>query len=109
MRSGLSDRGEASEKKFQHDEHLNFTIKARRNRLFGYWAGQEMGLEDTALKAYAISLVAFLIENADDQSLIEKVLEYFLQAGVTYTHHQLEKQLQYFQDNARHEVCKKSR
>jgi hypothetical protein len=40
---GFEDRN-GFEAAFQRDQELTFRIKARRNRLFGLWAAERLGL-----------------------------------------------------------------
>ena len=40
----FEEREKSSERKFQHDQELNFKIKARRDKLLGLWAAQCLGL-----------------------------------------------------------------
>ena len=37
-------REEGFEKKFAHDEELQFKASARRNKLLGMWAAEKMGM-----------------------------------------------------------------
>ena len=51
-------REEGFEKKFAIDEELKFKAEARRNRLFGLWIAQKLGLSGDAATAYAKEVVA---------------------------------------------------
>ena len=42
--SSFKDREKAFESKFAHDQELKFKATARRNKLLGQWAGEQMGL-----------------------------------------------------------------
>ena len=58
-------REEGFEKQFAHDEELKFKATARRDRLFGLWAAQQLGLTGTAADDYAKSVVIAEIETHD--------------------------------------------
>ena len=46
-------REEAFERQFAHDEELKFKAEARRNRLLGLWAADQLGKSGTEAEAYA--------------------------------------------------------
>ena len=48
-------REEGFEQKFAHDEAMRFKATARRNRLFGLWAAEKLGLAGADAEAYAKS------------------------------------------------------
>ncbi len=104
MRSGFAEREEAIEKKFQHDNEIQFKVIARRNRLFGYWAGEQLNLQGTELEGYAAKIVNHTIRNPTEHSLIEKVFDNFQEKGVSFTKHQIGKQLLYFHNDAQKEI-----
>ena len=72
--SSFDNREKDFENKFKHDQELQFKVTARRNRLFGEWAGGQMGLSGEALTAYAKDVVMSDFEKPGDEDLIEKVL-----------------------------------
>ncbi|MFX8485525.1 ATPase inhibitor subunit zeta, partial [Acinetobacter baumannii] len=41
----FDDRERAEEAKFAHDQETVFRIQARRNKLLGQWAAEQMGLD----------------------------------------------------------------
>ena len=51
-------REEGFEKKFAVEEELKFKAEARRNRLFGLWVADKLGLSGDAAAAYAKEVVA---------------------------------------------------
>ena len=105
MRSGFQDREDAIERKFQHDNEIAFKVRARRNRLFGFWVGKQLGLEAVELESYATRIVIFSVQNPSDADLIRTVYQAFQEKNVSYTEHQIQKQLSYFQDDAQKELA----
>ena len=67
-------RQEGFEKKFAHDEELQFKANARRNKLLGLWAAGLMGVSGADAEAYARSVVIADLEEAGDGDVIRKVL-----------------------------------
>lgn len=104
MRSSFTQREEAIEKKFQHDDEMAFKVRARRNRLLGYWAGNQLSLQGPELESYAAKIVNHTIKNPLDSSLITKIFDHFQEKGLTFTKHQIEKQIVYFQGDAQQEL-----
>ena len=81
-------REEGFEKQFAHDEELKFKATARRDRLFGLWAAQQMGLTGPAADDYAKSVVIAEIETHDP---FGKVRKDFDAKGVVQTDDQIRK------------------
>lgn len=57
MSGSFDDRERAFESKFAHDEELKFKIVARRNKLLGLWAAEQMGLPAAEAQDYARGVV----------------------------------------------------
>ena len=51
-------REEGFEKKFALDEEQKFKAEARRNKLLGLWAAEQLGMSGDAATAYAREVVA---------------------------------------------------
>jgi len=78
-------REEGFEKKFAHDEELRFKASARRNKLFGLWAAEKLGLTGDAANAYAKDVVMADFEEAGDDDVFRKVRKDFDATGVAAT------------------------
>ena len=72
MTTTFDKREEGFEKQFAHDEELKFKATARRDRLFGHWAAQHLGLTGTAADDYAKSVVIAQIETHDSFAKVRK-------------------------------------
>ena len=66
-------REEGFEKKFAHDEELQFKANARRNKLLGLWAAEKLGLTGAQADAYAKEVVMADFEEAGDQDVFRKI------------------------------------
>lgn len=82
-------REEAFEKKFAHDEELQFKAAARRNKLLGLWAAEKMGLVGEAASDYAKTVVVADLAEAGDADVLTKVLADLKAAGVEQSEHQI--------------------
>jgi hypothetical protein len=82
-------REEGFEKKFAHDEELRFKANARRNKLFGMWAAEKLGLTGDAAAAYAKEVVMADFEEAGDDDVFRKVRKDFDAKGIAQSDHQV--------------------
>jgi hypothetical protein len=82
-------REDAFEKKFAHDEELQFKAAARRNKLLGLWVAEKLGLTGDKAEEYAKSVVIADLEEAGDQDVIAKVLADLKAAGIEQSEHQI--------------------
>jgi hypothetical protein len=71
--SGFDDRRKGQESKFAHDAELRFKAEARRNKLLGLWAAEQMGLSEEHAKEYAADVVAADFEEAGDEDVFRKI------------------------------------
>ena len=75
-------REEGFEKKFAMDEETRFKANARRNKLLGTWAAQQLGLAGPDADAYAKEVVMADFEEAGDDDVFRKVRKDFDAKGV---------------------------
>jgi len=72
--ASFDDREKGYEAKFAHDAQLRFKAEARRNRLLGLWAAEQLGIADeTEAKNYAAEVVSADFEEAGDEDVFRKV------------------------------------
>ena len=71
---GFNDREKGFEAKYLHDQETQFKITARRNKLLGLWAAEQMGLSGADAEAYAKEVVVADFEEAGDDDVLRKVL-----------------------------------
>ena len=89
----FDEREKAFERKFAHDEELRFKATVRRNRLFGHWAAEKLGLSGDEADAYAKSVVKADFEEPGDDDVLRKVKGDFAAKGVDQSDHQIERTL----------------
>ena len=89
----FNDREKAFEAKFKLDEELRFKATARRNRLLGVWAGEQMGLNESEADAYAKEVVKSDFEEPGDDDVLRKVLADLQGKGVDTSERQLRKHM----------------
>lgn len=76
----FDEREQAFERKFAHDQELEFKATARRNRLLGEWAAGLMGL--ATVEEYARAVVKSDFEQPGDEDVLRKVFEDLKGSGV---------------------------
>jgi len=71
--AGFDDREKGQEAKFAHDAELRFKAEARRNKLLGLWAAEQMGLSEEHAREYAAEVVASDFQEAGDEDVFRKL------------------------------------
>lgn len=89
----FSEREQAFEAKYQHDQEIAFKVNARRNKLLGRWAAGLMGMSADAAAVYAKDVVASDFEKAGDIDVLHKVLRDFAEHNVDISEHRLRKEM----------------
>lgn len=89
----MDDRERGFERKFAFDEELRFKATARRNKLFGLWAANQLGKSGADADAYAREVVVADLSEAGDQDVIRKVLADLQAAGIASDEGQLKVRL----------------
>jgi len=102
--STFDQREETFEKRFAHDEELEFRAEARRNRLLGLWAAEKLGKTGAEAQAYADSLVAAEVAADADVRVFEQVRKDFVAAGVDQSEHQIRRTMDELLAKARAEI-----
>ena len=73
--SSFEDRKKSFEKKFAHDEELQFKISARKNKYLGQWVSKILGYDEEKEKEYTQSVIKADFQDAGDQDVFRKIKE----------------------------------
>ena len=73
--SSFEDRKKSFEKKFAHDQELQFKVSARRNKYLGEWASKILGYSDDKEKEYIQSVIKADFAEAGDDDVFRKLKE----------------------------------
>ncbi len=73
--SSFDEREKSFEKKFAHDEELQFKVSARRNKYIGEWASNILGYNSDQEKEYIQSVIKADFAEAGDEDVFRKVKE----------------------------------
>lgn len=102
--STFDNREESFEKRFVHEQELQFRAEARRNKLFGLWAAEKLGKTGAEAESYAEALVAAEASAHADEIVFNKVKTDFEAAGVDQSEHQIRRTLDELFETAKAEV-----
>ena len=73
--SSFDERKKSFEKKFAHDEELQFKVSARRNKYIGEWASKILGYNADQEKEYIQSVIKADFAEAGDEDVFRKIKE----------------------------------
>jgi hypothetical protein len=88
----FDDRERSFEKKFQHDQEIQFKVNARKNKLLGLWAAGLLGKTGADAEAYAKDVVMADFEKPGDSDVIHKLMKDLAAAGKPMEDHTIRKQ-----------------
>ena len=71
--STFNEREKSFEKKFAHDEELQFKVNARKNKYLGQWASQILGYDQEKEKEYIQAVIKSDFEEAGDEDVFRKL------------------------------------
>ena len=69
----FNEREKSFEKKFAHDEELQFKVSARKNKYLGQWASQILGYDQEKEKEYIQAVIKSDFEEAGDSDVMRKL------------------------------------
>ena len=102
--SGFKKRKQDAENRFKHDQEMEFKANARRNKLFGLWAAEQMGISGQAAQDYAKEVVISDFDRPGDEDVLEKVLKDFTDKSHDMSPVKLRKEMDRLMDIAREQV-----
>ena len=105
----FDDRERSFEKKFEHDQELQFKANARRNKMLGLWVAGLMGKTGADAEAYAKELVVADMEKPGHHDVVEKVVKDLAAAGKPTEDHTIRKQSERLMVDAKAQIMKETR
>jgi len=101
----FNDREKAFEAKFQKDQELQFKVTARRNRLLGLWAAEQIGLDGQDAEAYAKDVVVSDFDEPGDDDVLRKVVGDLQGKGVDTDDATVRKQMDTLLEKAKQQLA----
>ena len=84
------DKREAGfEKKFAHDEEMDFATEARACKIFGLWIAEQLNLEGDDAMTYAGTVIEANLEEPGFEDVFRKVRPDLKEKGVEISDHVL--------------------
>ena len=71
--SSFEDRKKSFEKKFAHDEELQFKISARKNKYIAEWVSCLLGFEENKKNEYIQDVIKADFTEAGDEDVFRKI------------------------------------
>ncbi|MBY0317350.1 MAG: DUF1476 domain-containing protein [Reyranella sp.] len=104
----FDQREKAFEKKFEHDQELQFKANARRNKMLGLWAAGLMGKTGADAEAYAKEVVVADMEKPGHHDVVEKLVKDLAAAGKPTEDHTIRKQSERLMVEAKEQIMKET-
>jgi len=104
----FDQREKAFEKKFEHDQELQFKANARRNKMLGLWAAGLMGKTGADAEAYAKELVVHDMEKPGHHDVVEKLVKDLAAAGKPTEDHTIRKHSERLMVEAKEQIMKET-
>jgi hypothetical protein len=95
--------------KFDPERVQKYKVILRRNRLFGFWAGEQLGKLDCEMLDYIATVVHADLEEPSDLDILRKVHGDLLAFGKMVSVADLRAKLAELHEQARHEIGAVSR
>ncbi len=97
----LKKKSAAHEIGQMREDEASFNTDARRNKLLGLWAAENIGLSGESAKSYAVEVVHSDLEEAGIEDVVRKVMGDFAKNGVNITEDTVRLKIDEFQQIAR--------
>ena len=97
--SSFDERAKSFEKKFAHDEELQFKVNARKNKYLGQWASQILGYNSDQEKEYIQSVIKADFAEAGDEDVFRKVKDDLKDHNIS--DEEIRKKMQEFNEKAK--------
>ena len=102
--SQFDNREKGFEEKHRRDQELEFKVQARRNKLLGDWAAEQMGLDGAAAEAYAKEVIASDFDEPGDDDVLRKVYGDLEAKGVDISEHLVRREMDKLLEVAREQL-----
>lgn len=101
METALKNKSAAHEIGQVLKHGTTFSIEARRNKLLGLWAAENMGLTGDAAKSYAVQVIHSDLEEVGIEDVVRKVAGDFAKNNVNIDEDTVRGKIDEFQEIAR--------
>src|SRR5215210_4824632 len=89
----FDDREQAFERMFVHDEETRFRALARRNRVLGQWAAEQLGLSRQDASAYTQEIMNSTVVAQGDEQIVRRHHRDLADAGLKVSEGQIREKM----------------
>ncbi|NIX77263.1 DUF1476 domain-containing protein [Microvirga terricola] len=90
----FNDRERGFEQMFVQEEETRFKAVAKRDKLIGLWAAEQMGLIGEAASRYAERLMESVVASPTDEAIVSRIHADFEIGGVAVSDDQIRDKMQ---------------
>ena len=90
----FEDRKKSFEKKFAHDQELQFKVAARSNKYLGEWASSKLGKNDLEKQNYIQEKIKADMEESGNEDVFRKVQKDFKSASISIEDNEIRNQME---------------
>lgn len=80
--SSFDDRKKGFEKKFIHDEEMQFKVNAKRNKYLGEWVAEKLGKKDQNKETYVQEVIKSDFAEPGDEDVFRKIQKDLKESGI---------------------------
>ena len=80
--SSFDDRKKGFEKKFVHDEEMQFKVNAKRNKYLGEWVAEKLGKNDQNKEIYVQEVIKSDFAEPGDEDVFRKIQKDLKESGI---------------------------
>ncbi len=100
----FDERKKGQEAKYSKDQETLFRVTARRNKLLGLWAAEQLGMSGEAAQAYARQVIEADLEKPGDDDVVGKIMTDFLAQSAAMEEGSIRKKMDDFLEQARAQI-----
>jgi len=91
--SSFDEREKSFEKKFAHEEEIQFKVSARRNKYLGEWAADKLGKSDKLKEEYILSVIKSDFAEPGDEDVFLKIKKDFESSNIKISDNEIRMQM----------------
>ena len=99
--NSFKDREKNFEKKFVHDEEIQFKVNAKRNKYLGEWVADKLNKKDLSKNEYIQEVIKSDFQEPGDEDVFRKVKNDFKNAGIEIEDKNIREKMIFFLDQAK--------
>ena len=99
--SSFDEREKNFEKKFAHDEEVQFKVNARRNKYLGEWISDKLGKKEESREEYIQEVIKSDFAEPGEEDVFKKVKKDLLSAGIETEDSEIREKMKALLDKAK--------